>query len=97
MLLEKGRILPGKLIVEPLEERKQTAGGILIPTSVLKPKTQAGKVLLVSDDLPNFKTDIKVGDCILYPPHSYVSIEHNELPPNLRLLNKADVLFIWQE
>lgn len=97
MKLEQVRTLPGRLLVEPLREKEKTEGGIYIPQN-LKPKKQSGKVVYVAEDTPDLKTDIKVDDYILYPPNMYVSIENTvEGYDELRLLNKKDVIFIWNE
>ena len=42
----KGKILAGKILVQPKEAEKKTASGIIIPDSA-KEKPQVGKVALV--------------------------------------------------
>ncbi len=42
----KGKILAGKILVQPKEAEKKTASGIIIPDSA-KEKPQVGKVVLV--------------------------------------------------
>ena len=42
----KGKILAGKVLIEPQEAEKKTAGGLIIPDSA-KEKPLSGKVVLV--------------------------------------------------
>ncbi len=95
MNLESGRILPGRILVRPLEERKQTSSGIYIPTDVIKPKTYAAKVLIVGESLPLMQMVVKKDDYILHSPNAFVSVTIEG--EDLRLLNQQDVLFIWNE
>lgn len=92
-MIESGRILPGKILVKPIEEKKQTNTGIIIPTEVIKPKTYAGEVVLVSTD-PSKEQIVFVGDKILHPPHAFVNVTIDG--EDLRLLNQTDILFIWR-
>ncbi len=45
----KGKVLAGKILVQPQEAEKKTASGIIIPDSA-KEKPQVGKVVLTGAD-----------------------------------------------
>jgi len=93
-MLEKGRILPGKILVRPIKEEEKTASGLIYkPVDVVKKKSFAGEVVLVGQDLPNFPMVVKIGDTILHSPNAFATVEiDNE---DFRLLNQGDVLFMW--
>ena len=93
-MLEKGRILPGKVLVRPIKEEEKQ-GLIYKPVDVIKVKTYAGEVVMVSEPLANLPVVLSVGDRIFHSPHSFVSVTvDNE---ELRLLNQNEILFIWHE
>ena len=92
-MLEKGRILPGKILIKEVKEKEKTTSGIIIAPTV-KPKTYVGEVVLVGEDTPAIKMVVKEGNKVLHSPHAFaaVDIEGTEY----RLLNQSDVLFIWE-
>ena len=94
MQLEKGRILPGKCLIRPIKEEEKQ-GLIYKPVDVIKAKTYAGEIVMVSEPLANLPVVLSIGDRILHSPHSFVSVTvDNE---ELRLLNQNEILFIWHE
>jgi len=95
MILNSGKILPGKVLVREIKEKEKTASGIVIPVDVVRKKTYAGEVVIVGDPHPNLHVDIKVGDKILHSPHAFVGVEIDG--EEYRLLNISDILFIWNE
>lgn len=87
----KGKILAGKVLIEPQEAVKKTAGGIIIPDSA-KEKPLSGKVVLVGSAKKDEVMEVKVGDVVFFGKYS-----GTELTIDLKdylLVNQTDVLFI---
>ena len=59
----KGKILAGKILVQPQEAETKTASGIIIPDSA-KEKPQAGKVVLVGAAKKDEAMEVSVGDTV---------------------------------
>lgn len=95
-MIEKGRLLPGKVLLKPIQEKSETVGGIIIPKEVLKPKTQAGTVVITGDPLNTMPMVVSAGDNVLYPPHGFVTVDLRE-DGEYRLIDQKDILFIWRE
>jgi len=87
----KGKILAGKVLVEPQEAVTKTAGGIIIPDSA-KEKPLSGKVVLVGNAKKDEPMEVKVGDLVFYGKYSgtELSIEGKDY----LLISQTDVLFI---
>jgi chaperonin GroES len=87
----KGKILAGKVLVEPQQAVTKTAGGIIIPDSA-KEKPLAGKVVLVGIAKKDETVEVKVGDTVYYGKYSgtEITIEGNDY----LLISQSDVLFI---
>ena len=90
-MIDSGRILPLKILVTEVKKAEKV-GNIFIPETT-KPKSIVGEVVLVGDSTPNMQMVCKVGDRVLHSPHSFVEVEIEGSP--YRLLNMADVLFIY--
>jgi chaperonin GroES len=65
-----------QVIVKQHMEKETTAGGLYIPTTAQK-KLLQGEVLSVGpgkvlDNGTRLPPDVKEGDVVLFPPHSYV-------------------------
>jgi chaperonin GroES len=87
----KGRILAGKVLVQPLEAVEKTAGGIIIPDSA-KEKPQTGTVVKVGSDKKDEPMEVKVGDTVFYGKYSGTELQiDNE---NYLLISQSDVLYI---
>lgn len=87
----KGRILAGKILVQPQEAVEKTAGGIIIPDSA-KEKPQAGTVVKVGADKKDEPMEVKVGDTVFYGKYSGTELQiDNE---NYLLISQSDVLYI---
>ena len=87
----KGRILAGKILVQPQEAVEKTAGGIIIPDSA-KEKPQAGTVVKVGTDKKDEPMEVKVGDTVFYGKYSGTELQiDNE---NYLLISQSDVLYI---
>ncbi|MDD2303535.1 MAG: co-chaperone GroES [Prolixibacteraceae bacterium] len=87
----KGKILAGKILVQPKEAEKKTASGIIIPDSA-KEKPQVGKVVLVGAPKKDEPMEISVGDLVFYGKYS--GTELNIDGADYLLMSQTDVLFI---
>ncbi len=87
----KGKILAGKILVQPQEAEKKTASGIIIPDSV-KEKPQVGKVVLVGADKKDEPMQLKAGDTVFYGKYS--GTELNIDGTDYLLMSQTDVLYI---
>jgi chaperonin GroES len=86
-----GKILPGKILVQPAEAEEKTASGIIIPDSA-KEKPQKGKVVLVGDAKKDEPMVISTGDEVLYG--KYAGQEMNIDGEDYMLMSQTDVLYI---
>ena len=87
----KGKILAGKILVQPNEAEKKTASGIIIPDSA-KEKPQVGKVILVGTSKKDEPMEISVGDVVFYGKYS--GTELNVDGTDYLLMSQTDVLFV---
>ena len=70
----KGKILAGKILVQPKEAEKKTASGIIIPDSA-KEKPLKGEVLAVGNGTKDEEMVLKVGDTVLYGKYAGTELE----------------------
>jgi chaperonin GroES len=87
----KGRILAGKVLVEPIAAEEKTAAGIIIPDSA-KEKPLQGQVVLVGGDKKDEPMEVKVGDSVFYG--KYAGTELNLDGADYLLISQSDVLYI---
>lgn len=87
----KGKILAGKVLVEPVAAQEKTVGGIIIPDSA-KEKPQTGKVVLVGSAKDKEPMEVKVGDTVFYGKYS--GTELNIDGKDYLLISQTDVLYI---
>ena len=87
----KGKILAGKILVQPKEAEKKTASGIIIPDSA-KEKPQVGKVVLVGSAKKDDPMEISVGDMVSYGKYSGTELTIDG--EDYLLMSQTDVLFI---
>jgi chaperonin GroES len=87
----KGKILAGKVLIEPQEAEKKTAGGIIIPDSA-KEKPLSGKVVLVGNAKKDEPMEVKVGDLVFFG--KYAGTELAIDGKDYLLVSQSDVLFI---
>ncbi len=87
----KGKILAGKILVQPQEAETKTASGIIIPDSA-KEKPQAGKVVLVGAAKKDEAMEVSVGDTVFYGKYS--GTELNIDGTSYLLMSQTDVLYI---
>ncbi|RKD96113.1 co-chaperone GroES [Marinifilum flexuosum] len=87
----KGKILAGKILVEPVAAEEKTVSGIIIPDSA-KEKPLQGKVVLVGADKKDEPMEIKTGDTVIYGKYS--GTELNVEGEDYLLMSQTDVLYI---
>lgn len=87
----KGKILAGKILVEPTAAEAKTASGIIIPDSA-KEKPHQGKVVLAGAAKKDEQMEVKAGDIVFYG--KYAGTELNIDGSDYLLLNQSDVLYI---
>lgn len=87
----KGKILAGKIMVQPQEAETTTSSGIIIPDSA-KEKPQVGKVVLVGSDKKDEPMELKAGDIVFYGKYS--GTELNIDGTDYLLMSQSDVLYI---
>lgn len=87
----KGKILAGKILVQPQEAETKTSSGIIIPDSA-KEKPQVGKVVLVGADKNDEPMELKTGDVVFYGKYS--GTELNIDGTDYLLMSQTDVLYI---
>ena len=77
----KIRPLGDRVLVEPIEEKEQTVGGIIIPDAA-KEKPMQGKVIAVGKktdkDGKEIAFDVKVGDTVLLPKYGGTEVKLGE-------------------
>ena len=87
----KGKILAGKILVQPQAAEEKTSSGIIIPDSA-KEKPQVGKVVLVGAAKKDEPMEVKVGDVVFYGKYS--GTELNIDGEDYLLMSQTDVLYI---
>jgi chaperonin GroES len=87
----KGKILAGKILVEPREAEEKTQSGIIIPDSA-KEKPQEGTVVLTGADKKDEPMEVKVGDVVFYGKYSGTELHIDG--KDYLLMSQNDVLYI---
>ncbi len=87
----KGKILAGKILVQPKEAETKTASGIIIPDSA-KEKPQAGVVVLVGTAKKDEAMEVSVGDTVFYGKYSGTELNIDGV--DYLLMSQTDVLYI---
>jgi chaperonin GroES len=87
----KGKILAGKILVQPQAAEEKTISGIIIPDSA-KEKPQSGKVVLVGSPKKDEPMEIKVGDLVFYGRYSGTELHIDG--EDYLLMSQTDVLYI---
>lgn len=85
--------LGDRVLVEPIEEKEQTVGGIIIPDSA-KEKPMQGKVIAVGTkrdkDGKEIAFDVKKGDTVLLPKYGGTEVKVGD--KKLQLVREEDLL-----
>lgn len=87
----KGKILAGKILVQPQEAETKTASGIIIPDSA-KEKPQVGKVVLTGEAKKDEPMEVKTGDNVFYGKYSGTTLQLDGV--DYLLMSQNDVLYI---
>jgi chaperonin GroES len=87
----KGKILAGKILVQPKEAEEKTVSGIIIPDSA-KEKPQVGTVVLVGAGKTDEPMEVKTGDTVFYGKYS--GTELNIDGTDYLLMSQNDVMYI---
>ena len=94
----KIRPLGDRVLVEPVEEKEQTVGGIIIPDAA-KEKPIKGKVLAIGKkkdkDGKEVAFDVKVGDEVLLPKYGGTEVKLND--KKLQLVREEDLLGVLEK
>ena len=92
------RPLGDRVLVEPIEEKEQTVGGIIIPDSA-KEKPMQGKVIAVGkkldEDGKEIKFDVKKGDTVLLPKYGGTEVKLGD--KKLQLVREEDLLGVIEK
>ena len=92
----KIRPLGDRVLVEPIEEKEQTVGGIIIPDSA-KEKPMQGKVIAVGKKLDDagkeIAFDVKPGDTVLLPKYGGTAVKLDG--QKLQLVREEDLLGVF--
>ena len=92
------RPLGDRVLIEPIEEKEQTVGGIIIPDSA-KEKPMQGKVIAVGKktdkDGKEIKFDVKKGDTVLLPKYGGTEVKLND--KKLQLVREEDLLGVIEK
>jgi len=88
--------LGDRVLVEPVQEKEQIKGGILIPDSA-KEKPQEAKVIALGtgkldDDGKRIPFDVKVGDVVLTSKYGGTDVKYDD--KELKILSSSDILAI---
>ena len=92
------RPLGDRVLIEPIEEKEQTAGGIIIPDSA-KEKPMQGKVVAggkkLDKDGKEIAFDVKKGDTVLLPKYGGTEVKLND--KKLQLVREEDLLGVLEK
>ncbi|MBR3223500.1 MAG: co-chaperone GroES [Kiritimatiellae bacterium] len=92
------RPLGDRVLIEPIEEKEQKIGGIIIPDSA-KEKPMQGKVLAVGKKLDKdgkaIPFDVKKGDTVLLPKYGGTEVKLGE--KKLQLVREEDLLGVVEK
>lgn len=86
-----GKILAGKVLVQPNAAEEKTASGIIIPDSA-KEKPRQGVVVLTGAPKKDEEMEVKTGDKVLYG--KYAGQELSIDGTDYLLISQSDILFI---
>lgn len=91
--MTKIRPLGDRVLVEPIEEKEEVKGGIIIPDTA-KEKPMQGKVLAIGKKVDKenkeIPFDVKVGDLVLLPKYGGTEVKIDN--KKLQLVREEDLL-----
>ncbi|MGX7364492.1 co-chaperone GroES [Aerococcus suis] len=83
--------LNGRVVIQVEETEEKTTSGIVLP-SAAKEKPQVGKVLAVSEDTEDFKSQLAVDDRVLFEKYAGEEIEYKD--NKYLIMREADIIAI---
>ena len=89
--------LGGRVLVKPLDKEETTMGGLIIPETVEKEKSQQGEVIAlgtgkVSDDGKKIDFNVKVGDRVMFKQYAPDELELDDV--TYLVLDESDILAV---
>jgi len=86
----KVKPMDDRVLIEQVEEKEKTSGGIIIPDSA-KEKPTTGKVIAVGTD-EDLQEKIKVGDTVIYGKYGgeEISVDGKDY----KIIQRADILAV---
>ena len=87
----KGKILAGKILIQPSASEEKTPGGLIIPETA-KEKPQQGSVVMVGAEKQDEPMEVKKGDTVLYGKYAGQELTIDGV--EYLLISQSDVLFI---
>ena len=87
----KGKVLAGKVLVQPHEAEAKTASGIIIPDSA-KEKPRQGTVLLTGASKKDEEMEVRAGDVVLYGKYAGQELSIDGV--DYLLVSQNDILYI---
>jgi len=88
----KGKILAGKVLLEPFKAEEKTERGIIIPESA-KTNPFKGKVVLTGVAKGDTVMEVKAGDVVRYSDYAGTEITINE--KTYLLMDQESILYIY--
>lgn len=89
----KIRPLGARILVEPIEAKEESKGGIIIPDTA-KEKPMEGKVIAIGkkldDDRKEVPFDVKVGDRVLMPKYGGTEVKIDD--KEFQIIREDDIL-----
>ena len=89
------RPLGDRVLVEPIEEKEQTVGGIYIPDSAKEKPMQGTVGKKLDKDGKEIKFDVKKGDTVLLPKYGGTEIKLDG--KKLQLVREEDLLGVLEK
>ncbi len=92
----KIRPLGDRVLVEPVEEKEQVKGGIVIPDSA-KEKPQEAKIIALgtgktTDEGKKIPFEVEVGDIVLTSKYGGTEVKYND--KEYKILSSSDILAV---
>ncbi len=87
----KGKILAGKVLVQPQAAEEKTSSGIIIPDSA-KEKPLRGTVILAGAAKKDEAMEVKAGDVVLYGKYAGTELSIDGV--DYLLISQNDILYI---
>ncbi|MEB3205743.1 MAG: co-chaperone GroES [Vampirovibrionales bacterium] len=89
--------LADRVVLEPIDDASQTAGGIFIPDTVTKERPQRAKVVAIGPGrkLENGQLEamtVKVGDVVLFAKYGGTDVKLDGV--ELKIISEKDILAI---